>query len=104
MKVKYRPAAIADILDTCDYITEKLKNPEAAESLKLRLLDSISLLKDNPFMGELLVSRFDELDSKLDYRFLIVSKQLVFYRIEEEIIEVVRVLDSRTDYLSVLLQ
>lgn len=104
MKVKYRPAAIADIFDTCDYITEKLKNPEAAESLKLRLLDSISLLKDNPYMGELLVSRFDELDSKLDYRFLIVSKQLVFYRVEEEIIEVVRILDSRTDYLSILLQ
>ena len=55
-------------------------------------------------MGELLVSRFDELDSKLDYRFLIVSKQLVFYRVEEEIIEVVRILDSRTDYLSILLQ
>ena len=104
MKVKYRPAAISDILDICTYITEKLKNPEAAESLKLRLLDSISLLKDNPLMGELLVSRFDELDSKLDYRFLIVSKQLVFYRVEEEIIEVVRVLDSRTDYLSILLQ
>ncbi len=102
MKVKYRPAAISDILDTCTYIAETLKNPEAAESLKLRLLDSISLLKDNPNMGELLTSRFDELDPKLDYRFLVVSKQLVFYRIEEEIIEVVRVLDSRTDYLSKL--
>lgn len=36
------------------------------------------------------------------YRYLIVSKQIVFYEVIENTIEIIRVLDARTDYLSVL--
>ena len=34
MKLKYRPAAIADIQNACGYIRDKLKNPRAARNLK----------------------------------------------------------------------
>ena len=38
-----------------------------------------------------------------DLRFLIVARQLVFYRIvNDELISVVRVLDGRQDYMALL--
>ena len=53
-------------------------------------------------MGIPLSGKFD-VDS--DLRFLIVSKQLVFYRIEDEtLVSVVRVLDGRQDYMSILFE
>ena len=51
-------------------------------------------------MGTALNSRFD-VDS--DLRFIVVSKQLVFYQIfDEDLISIVRILDGRRDYLSIL--
>ena len=52
-------------------------------------------------MGALLSLEFD-LNETVQYRYLIVSKQIVFYEVIENTIEIIRVLDARTDYLSVL--
>ena len=52
-------------------------------------------------MGALLSLKFD-LNETVQYRYLIVSKQIVFYEVIENTIEIIRVLDTRTDYLSVL--
>jgi plasmid stabilization system protein ParE len=101
MKVVYRPAAIEDIQSTAAYIENELKNPQAAERFKERILYSVSLLKDNPNMGIFLSDKYDFIKS--DYRYIIVNKQIVFYEIYEDTIEVVRVLDGRTDYLTQLL-
>ncbi len=101
MKVVYRPAAIDDIKSTAAYIENELKNPQAANRFKERILYSVSLLKDNPNMGNLLSNKFDSVPS--DYQYIIVNKQLVFYEITDDIIEIIRVLDGRTDYLTYLL-
>ena len=101
MKVVYRPAAIEDIQSTAAYLENELKNPQAAERFKERILYSVSLLKDNPNMGIFLSDKYDFIKS--DYRYIIVNKQIVFYEIYEDTIEVVRVLDGRTDYLTQLL-
>lgn len=101
MKVVYRPAAIEDIQSTAAYIENELKNPQAAERFKERILYSVSLLKDNPNMGTLLSNKYDSIES--NYQYIIVNKQFVFYEIIDGTIEVVRVLDGRTDYLTHLL-
>lgn len=36
-------------------------------------------------------------------RYFVISKQLVFYNIKNDNIEIIRILDSRQDYLSLLL-
>lgn len=97
MRLLYRPAAIEDIESTADYIEKELKNPSAAQKLKTNLVRSITLLKDNPELGIKLSEKFDV---ESDYRFIIVNRQIVFYEIHPEHIEVVRVLDGRTDYLT----
>ncbi len=101
MKVQWRPSAIADVQATLRYIKYNLKNPSAARELNSRIFNGISLLQENPYIGALLSSKFD-LDEKVQYRYLIVSKQIVFYEVTENTIEIIRGLDARTDYLSVL--
>lgn len=102
MKVTYKSLALRDIEEKRAYLKDVLKNPSAAQKLVASILRAVSLLADNPGMGTTLRSRF-EVDT--DLRYLIVSKQLVFYRIEEDgHISVTRVLDGRQDYMAILFE
>ena len=83
---------------TSNYIADTLGNPTAAQALRERLLRSISLLRDNPHLGTPLAGKYEGLDTPI--RYLVVSKQLVFYEVHADWTEVVRILDGRTDYLS----
>ena len=99
MKIIYKKAAIDDLLNTENYIINQFHNDQAAKKLKTNIVDTISLLKDNPYLGSKMSGRFN-IDTSL--RYLIVSKQIVFYDINEDNIEIIRILDSRQDYLSLL--
>lgn len=101
MRILWRPAAIADLQNTLKYIKYNLKNPSAAKALRDRVFNSVALLTENPHMGASLKSKF-ELEDDIHYRYIIVSKQIVFYEIVNDTIEIVRVLDGRTDYMNVL--
>ena len=57
--MQYRPAAIADIRNASDYIADVLKNRSAANRFKAKILEGVSLLKDNPYMGTPLASKYD---------------------------------------------
>ena len=59
------------------------------------------MLKDNPNLGALLADKFSLTDD-VKYRYIIINKQIVFYEVNDDVIEIVRVLDGRTDYLSKL--
>ena len=86
MRIIYKKSAIDDLLNTENYIITNI-------------VDTISLLKDNPYLGPKMSDRFN-IDTSL--RYLIVSKQIVFYDINEDNIKIIRILDSRQDYLSLL--
>ena len=99
MKIIYKKAAIDDLLNIENYIIHQFHNTQAAKKLKSNILDIISLLKDNPYLGPKMSDRFN-IDTS--FRYLIVSKQLVFCNVNKENIEILRILDSRQDYLSLL--
>lgn len=100
MRIEYKRAALLDLQQTQDYIANTLKNKTAAQKLVSSVLHDISRLADNPRMGTALNSRFD-IDS--DLRFIVVAKQLVFYQIiDDTLISIVRILDGRRDYISIL--
>lgn len=101
MKIRYKKTAIEDIQSTDAYIHDVLHNAAAAKKLTQRIVQAISLLADNPNMGTPLSSRFDV---ESDLRYLLVSDQLIFYRIADEShVEVTRVLNGRQDYISILI-
>ena len=99
MKLQYLPAARQGIQETRDYISNVLKNPTAAQKFVATMLRAVSLLKENPHMGTPLNSRFAV---ETDLRYLVVYKHLVFYRVTEDQILVVHVIDGRRDYMAIL--
>jgi len=100
VRLQYRPAAIADIQAAADYIENVLKNRNAARRFKEKILQGTSLLKDHPQIGAALSGKYEDLDTAI--RFIVISNRLVFYEICDDVIEVVRVLDERTDYMALL--
>ena len=99
MQIIYKKTAIDDLLNIESYIISQFNNKQAAQKLKSTIVNAIALLKDNPYLGPKLSDRFN-MDTSL--RYLVVSKQLVFYNIKNDNIEIIRILDSRQDYLSLL--
>ena len=100
MRIVYKRTALFDLQRTRDYITDTLKNKSAVQKLVTSVLHAVSLLSDHPIMGTALNSRYD-VDS--DIRFLVASKQLVFYQIiDDSLISVIRILDGQQDYMSIL--
>ncbi len=82
------------------YIAENFGNSVALEKLD-ELENSIMVLGDNPYMGE--KPKYPVL-RRQGYMVLILKKDLVFYRIDEEGKRVIiyAVVDQRQDYLSIL--
>lgn len=99
MKIFYKKTAIDDIQETEQYISQELHNKKAALNLTRTVVQAISQLSSNPYMGTPLNSKYD---LETDLRFLVVSKRLVFYRVTGDRIEITRVLDGRQDYMSLL--
>ena len=101
MKVVYKSAAVRDLQTSRDYIAHHLKNPKAAQKLVTTVLKAATLLADNPYMGAALAEKFD---LTADMRYFVVSKQLLFYRVnkQQNTVEVLRILDGSADYLTVL--
>lgn len=100
MRIAYKRTALLDLQRTRDYIMNTLKNKSAAQKLMTSALHAVLLLSDHPMMGTALNSRYD-VDS--DIRFLVMSKQLVFYQIvDDSLISVIRILDRQQDYMSIL--
>ena len=91
---------VDDIQATERYISEALCNGTAAIKLTSSVFDAIILLEGNSCMGTELRRRFGV---KTDLRFLVVAKQLVFYRVvEDDHIKTARMLDGWQDYLALL--
>lgn len=99
MKLTFKETALLDIKGTADYIAENLGNPTAAKRLTRRVFEAATLLKDNPWMGASLGKRLS-IDS--DIRYLVVERQMLFNRVIDDTVTVIRVLDGRQDYISIL--
>ena len=53
-------------------------------------------------MGMLLKNKYEEIEA--DYRFITINKQMVFYEINQDTIEIIRIIDGRTDYITHLFE
>ncbi|MCC8181949.1 MAG: type II toxin-antitoxin system RelE/ParE family toxin [Clostridiales bacterium] len=96
MILRYTPAARADLADTRDYIENTLKNPGAAQNVTMQILKHCSILKEQPFCGGDLAAKTGR---DTDMRFLVCGKHIAFYRVQDETISVIRILDGRTNYM-----
>jgi len=65
------------------------------------LYTCIRSLSEFPKMGKILRSK---IGIRSDYRFVVCGKYLVFYKIEEDVVSVYRVLSGLRDYVSILFE
>ena len=98
-KLKISPEAKDDLVEIKSYISQDLCNQQAAENLVSKIINKISGLSDHLGIGAPLSS---VVDINTDYRFLVCANYLIFYRCEDEIVFVSRILYGRRDYTRIL--
>ena len=98
-EIKFSPEAITDLQQTKAYITEELCNEQAAVGTVAKITKRIRMLADFPESGAPLSSI---VDFETDYRFLICGNYTAFYRIENQTVNIVRVLYGRRNFMQIL--
>ncbi len=98
-KLKISPEAKDDLVEIKSYISQDLCNQQTAENLVSKIINKISGLSEHPGIGAPLSS---VVDINTDYRFLVCANYLIFYRCEDEIVFVSRILYGRRDYTRIL--
>jgi toxin ParE1/3/4 len=86
----WSPEALADLNDIWDYY-ERVAGRNVAEKIVRKIGDVIATIEDHPFAGR----ARDEL--RPSFRSLAAAPHVVFYRVANDIPEIIRVLDSRRD-------
>ena len=81
------------------YIKYNLQEPETANKLISKIRKAIKILKDNP---EIYTIIDGDLIRKLEIRKLIVDNHIVFYRIKNNNIEIVRIMYGRRNWINLL--
>lgn len=98
-KLKISPEAKDDLAEIKGYISQELCNPQAAVNLVSKIMIIIRSLSEHPGIGAPLSS---VVDIQTEYRFLICANYLIFYRYEDGIVFVSRILYGRRDYTRIL--
>ena len=97
--IEYSKEAKEDLIRIKQYIKYNLQEPETPNKLISKIRISIKNLKDNP---EIHVIIDDDIIRKLEIRKLIVENYIVFYRIKNDSIEIVRIMYGRRNWINLL--
>ena len=98
-KLEISDDAEQDVDDIMAYITQKLKNVQAARELYKAIKNTYSQIIENPFMFGLFL---DESLNKKGYRRAVVKNYLIAYRVVDESVYIVRVFYGARDYTKLL--
>lgn len=100
-QLEFLPIARQDLIEIVQYITVKLKNPEAADRLAEDIISAVEALTDFPYRNPVF-SPIRPLS--FEYRTASVGNYLLFYRVseEEQQILVSRILYNRRNLESLL--
>ena len=97
-KVQISPLAKEDLIKIKVYLEEEFDVEIASEKIR-QLLDSIRKFEMFPLLGRPLMN---VIDIPTDYMYFVVEKNYVFYRLEKETVKIIRIIDTRQDYINIL--
>jgi len=98
-KIHYLPVALDDLKGIINYIANTLESPQAAENLLLKIDKEVKKISDNPFRCHPYNSS-EKL--KYAYRVLNIDNYSLFYVVENNKIEIHRIMYSKRDINSIL--
>ena len=98
-EIRFSPEAITDLQQTKAYITEELCNEQVAIGTVAKITKRIRQLSNFPESGAPLSSI---VNFETDYRFLVCGNYTAFYRIENQTVNIIRVLYGRRNFMQIL--
>lgn len=98
-EIRFASRAITDLEEIKRYISDDLFNPQAASELIDLVFKKVRILASLPQTGAPLRTDIPILKT---YRFLQCRKYLVFYRVEERNVSIIRILYAKRNYLRLL--
>ena len=97
--IEYSKESKQDLIGIKQYIKYNLQESEIAEKLISKIRKEINDLKDNP---EIYTIIDDDIIRKLEIRKLIVDNYIIFYRIKDNNIQIVRIMYGRRNWINLL--
>ena len=97
--VEYSKDSKQDLIDIKKYIKYNLQEPTIANNLNTKIKKEIKELANTPEIYSIID---DDFLKKLEIRKIIVDNYIVFYRVKNNSIEIVRVLYGKRNWINLL--
>lgn len=100
-KLEYLPVARQDLIDIVRYISQELKNPDAANHLAVKLVEAAERVTAFPYAN----SSYQPIRPlKHEYRKILVQNYLILYWVDEKkkLVTIARVLYAKRNYKRLL--
>lgn len=97
--IKYSRDAKQDLIEIKKYIKYTLQEPKTAQNLIKKIRKEIEELKSSP---EIYAIIDEELIKNLEIRKLIINSYIVFYRIKNNNIQIVRIMYEGRNWINLL--
>lgn len=97
--IRYSKEAKQDLIDIKKYIKYNLQEPNIANKLITKIKKEIGKLAVNAKIYNIID---DDFIKKLEIRKIIVDNYIVFYRIKNKTIEIVRIMYGRRNWIALL--
>lgn len=98
-KIEYSKDSKQDLIGIKQYIKYNLQESKIAENLINKIRGEINKLKDDPEIYSIID---EDIIKKLEIRKLIVDNYIVFYRVKNNVIEIVRIMYRRRNWINLL--
>ena len=100
-KLEYSPVALDKLGAIYRYIAEELLNPAGAENTVQSIRKKLCILKQTPFLGAPLSSRYAEIPERFqDVRVLLCGNYLALYRNDGKTVKILHIYHTKEDYVS----
>lgn len=98
MKLIYTPKALEDLQKIQSYVAKQFDKSTAKSSVQETVSAARSLVQfpeEGPCLDKLI-------GSPTDYHYLVVKPNYIFYRVEDDTIKIIRILNEKQDFLQIL--
>ena len=97
--IEYSKESKQDLIEIKRYIKYNLQEPVTAEKLISKIRAEIDKLRDNPQIYAIID---DDFIKRFEIRKLIIDNYIVFYRIQNISIQIVRIMYGRRNWINLL--
>lgn len=97
--IEYSKESKKDLIEIKDYLKNNLQEPKIAQNLVDKIISEIRKLKNNPRKYAIID---EEIIKKFEIRKLLIDNYIVFYRVKEQYIQIVRIMYGKRNWIDLL--